>query len=44
LGEDVSGDYDELLDKYEEALVMREFEVGIIQEAITKTFSGGKKR
>jgi hypothetical protein len=44
LGEDVSGDYDELLDKYEEALVIREFEVGVMLEAITKAFSGGKKR
>ena len=34
---------DELLEKYEEAKIMREFDVGVMQEAIVKAF-GGKKR
>jgi hypothetical protein len=32
-------DFDRLMDKYEEARVMREFEVGVIQEAIAKAWS-----
>ena len=34
---------DELMAKYEEARVMREFEVGVMQEAVVKAFGGGKK-
>jgi hypothetical protein len=30
------------MNKYEEARVMREFEVGVFQEAIVKAFSKGK--
>jgi hypothetical protein len=33
-------DYDGLLTKYGEAEIMREFEVGVIQEAITGAFGG----
>jgi hypothetical protein len=29
--------------KYEEARTVREFEVGVMQEAIAKAFGGGKK-
>ena len=40
---DVSGlGFDELMVKYEEALVMREFEVGIFHDAIVKAFGGNK--
>jgi len=43
LGEDVSNlGFDELMNKYEEALVIREFEIGITKEAIVLAF-GGKK-
>jgi hypothetical protein len=43
LGEDVSGlGFDELMDKYEEAFVIREFEVDITREAIVLAL-GGKK-
>jgi hypothetical protein len=35
-------DYDDLMGKYEEACVVRELEVGVMQEAIVKAF-GGKK-
>jgi hypothetical protein len=28
--------------KYEEALVMREFEIGIMKDAIVQAFGGGK--
>jgi hypothetical protein len=28
------------MSKYEEALIMREFEVGVMQEAIVKAFGG----
>jgi hypothetical protein len=35
-------DFDALMDKYEEARIMREFEVGVVQEAIAKAFSKGK--
>jgi hypothetical protein len=39
LGEDVSGaDFDGLMDKYEEARVMREFEAGVVQEAAVRAF------
>jgi hypothetical protein len=31
------------MDKYEEARVMREFEIAVFQEAIVKALSGGKK-
>jgi hypothetical protein len=30
------------MEKYKEARVIREFEVGIVQEAIAKAFSKGK--
>jgi hypothetical protein len=44
LGEDVSLlSVDGLMAKYEEARVMREFEVGVMQEAIVKAFGEGKK-
>jgi hypothetical protein len=33
--------FEELLEKYEEAKIMREFEVGVMQEAIAKAFSKG---
>jgi hypothetical protein len=29
--------------KYEEARITREFEVGVMQEAIVKAFGGGRK-
>jgi hypothetical protein len=32
-------DYDLMMDKYAEARVMREFEVGVVQEAIAKAWS-----
>jgi hypothetical protein len=35
--------FDELMGKYEEALVMREFDVGITRDAIVQAFGGGKK-
>jgi hypothetical protein len=39
LGEDVSAlSYDLVLEKFEEARVMRDFEVGVIQEAVAKAF------
>jgi hypothetical protein len=31
------------MERYEEALIMRDFEVGIMQEAIYKALGGGKK-
>ena len=34
--------FDELMGKYEEALVIREFDVGIMRDAIVQAF-GGKK-
>jgi hypothetical protein len=41
LGEDVSMmDGDALMEKYSEACVMREFDVGVMQEAIVKAFGG----
>lgn len=41
LGEDISGlSVEELNAKYEEARVMREFEVGVMQEAIVRAFKG----
>jgi hypothetical protein len=41
LGEDVSAlDTDKLTAKYTEAEVMREFEVALMQEAISKAFGG----
>jgi hypothetical protein len=43
LGEDVSGlPVSELYAKYEEARIMREFEVEVMREAIVKAFNGGK--
>jgi hypothetical protein len=33
---------EEAMLKYEEALVMREFEVGVFREAIALAFEGGK--
>ena len=43
LGEDVSGlGIDALMEKYEEARVVREFEVGVMSEAIARAFGGGK--
>jgi hypothetical protein len=30
------------MDKYEEARVVREFEIGIVQEAIVRAFKGDK--
>jgi hypothetical protein len=35
-------DFDTLMDKYEEARIMREFEVSVAQEAIAKAFNKGK--
>jgi hypothetical protein len=35
-------DFDGLMDKYEEARMMREFEAGVVQEAIAKAFIKGK--
>jgi hypothetical protein len=32
--------FDDLMEKYEEARIMREFEVGITQEAIVLAFGG----
>lgn len=44
MGEDTGGaDFDTLMAKYEEARVMREFEVGVMQEAIVRAFGGGKR-
>jgi hypothetical protein len=34
--------FDELMDKYEEACIVREFEVGIVYDAIVKAFGGNK--
>jgi hypothetical protein len=34
--------FDELMQKYEEARIMREFEVGVFQDAIVKAFKGNK--
>jgi hypothetical protein len=31
------------MEKYEEARVMREYDVGVIQEAISKAFGSGKR-
>jgi hypothetical protein len=31
------------MDKYEEARIAREFEVGVMQEAIVRALGGGKK-
>jgi hypothetical protein len=43
LGADVSAlGFDELVAMYEEAKVVREFEVGIVQEAIANAFKGNK--
>jgi len=43
LGEDVSNlGFDELMEKYEEARIMREFEIGIVKDAIVMAL-GGKK-
>jgi len=43
LGEDVSGlGFDKLMEKYEEARVIREFEVGIVSDAIVQAFGGSK--
>jgi hypothetical protein len=43
LGEDVSAlTFDELMTRYEEARIVREFEVGIMSDAIVKAF-GGKR-
>jgi hypothetical protein len=33
---------EETMARYEEALVMREFEVGVFREAIVQAFGGGK--
>jgi hypothetical protein len=30
--------------KYEEACVVRELEVGVVQEAVVKAFGGGKRK
>jgi hypothetical protein len=30
------------MQRYEEALIMREFEVGVVQEAIVNAFGGGE--
>ena len=44
MGEDVSFlSIDALMRKYEEARIMREFDVGVMQEAIVKALGGGKK-
>jgi hypothetical protein len=43
LGEDVSSlGFDALADKLEEASIMKEFEIGIIREAIVQAFGGNK--
>jgi hypothetical protein len=36
-------DFDALMGKYEEARTVREFEVGVMREAIVTAFGGGKK-
>lgn len=33
---------DALMEKYEEARIMREFEVEVMREAIVRAFDGGK--
>jgi len=33
---------DKLMEKYEEACIVREFEVGIVSDAIAKAFGGNK--
>ena len=44
MGEDVSFlSVDALMQKYEEARIMREFDVGVMQEAIVRALGGGKK-
>jgi hypothetical protein len=44
LGEDVAGlDFDALMEKYNEAKIVRGFEVGVVQEAIANAFSKKKK-
>jgi len=41
LGEDVSDlGFDKLMEKYEEARIVREFEVGIVSDAIVRAFGG----
>jgi len=35
-------DIESLLEKYEEALVTRDFEVGIVREAVVQALGGGK--
>jgi hypothetical protein len=35
-------DYEQLLEKYNEAQVVREFEVGVMREAIVKAIVGEK--
>jgi hypothetical protein len=43
LGEDVSAlTIEETMARYGEAVVMREFEVGVFREAIVQAFGGGK--
>jgi len=34
--------FDKLMEKYEEARIVREFEVGIMSDAIAKAFGGNK--
>jgi hypothetical protein len=34
--------FDELMIKFEEAQIMREFEVGVVQDAIVGAFKGSK--
>jgi hypothetical protein len=41
LGEDVSSlGFDDLMTKYEEARIMRDFDIGVTQEAIVRAFDG----
>jgi hypothetical protein len=43
LGEDGSAlAFDDLMEKYEEALFMRDLDVGVMQEAIVRAFGGEK--
>jgi hypothetical protein len=45
LGVDISGSTaEELRERYEEAQVMREYEVGVVQEAVVRAFNKGKRK
>jgi hypothetical protein len=43
LGEDVTNlGFDKLMEKYEEARIIREFEVGVVSDAVIQAFGGNK--